>query len=454
MIESITIPLSDYNAMKSELTELRLLVVKLHQEIELLKNGKKSNTSSTPTSHDLSKKNKKNNSRTQSNCKVGGQKGHDGFTLKMTETPDQIIEYIPTYCNTCGEILDTNNAKFETKKQEIILPLIVPQYVEHKSFSCICDKCKHKTISKLPSHLRGNIQYGANIVALVAYLSNRQYVAYERVSEFMKDVLNLHISIGTIRNMLCNITQNAQVVYNKLGSLIEKSNVVGGDETGINVNGKQGWIWVFQTKLITYLAFSMSRGYNSITNLFKDGLPLSIYVTDCWAAQLKVKTKSKQICTAHLLRELSNFIDALKCEWSASLKTLLKEAIKLKKTLTENDYKNNKDVIRIKTELDVLLKIDFNDKHKKVRALIKRLIKNQDFILTFLDFHEVPPDNNASERAIRNAKVKMKVSGQFKTIEGARCFVTIRSIIDTAKKNSQNVYNALCVLAKMNVAAE
>lgn len=440
--------------MKSEISELIMLVKKLQEEIALLKNSRKSNTSSTSSSHDFCRSNIKN-SRIQSDRKVGGQKGHNGSTLKMSEKPDEIITYLPTFCNTCGELLEEKNAKLETRKQEIHIPPIKPVCTEHRSYSCICKKCGVKTISDLPIHLKGNIQYGASVVALVTYLSNRQYVSYERISEFMNDVLKLKISQGTIRNMLYDITKKAMPFYNKLASSIENSRVVGGDETGSKVNGLKAWIWTFQTKLITFLAISMSRGYDTVSYLFENGFPLSVYVTDCWAAQLKVKTKAKQICTAHLLRELSNFIDALKCEWSMSVKKLLKEAIELKKTLEDKDYCNeNKDIIRIKNELDTLLKLDFNEKHKKVRAFIKRLIKNQSSILTFLDYPEVPPDNNASERAIRNVKVKMKVSGQFKTIEGAKCFVVIRSIIDTAKKNSQNIYDTISLLAQMPTPAE
>jgi hypothetical protein len=92
------------------------------------------------------------------------------------------------------------------------------------------------------------------------------------------------------------------------------------------------------------------------------------------------------------------------------------------------------------------------DKHKKIRAFIKRLNKNHNAILTFLYYPKVLPDNNASERAIRNAKVKMKVSNQFKIQEEAHRFAVLRSVIDTAMKNSQNILDALNLLP--NFAAE
>mgnify|MGYP001613017011 FL=1 len=226
--------------------------------------------------------------------------------------------------------------------------------------------------------------------------------------------------------------------------------MAGGDETGIKINGKKGWLWTVQTPLLTFLSAAMSRGFETINRLFKNGFPVSVYVTDCWAAQLKVITKAKQICTAHLLRELSNFMDALKCQWSVKMKQLLKDAIELKAQLQPQEYTApNEKVIHIQKQLDELLQTTLDDKHKKVRTFIKRLNKNHDAILTFLYYPKVPPDNNGSERAIRNAKVKMKVSSQFRSFAGAHRFAVLRSVIDTTIKNSQNVLEALCLLAKM-----
>jgi len=77
------------------------------------------------------------------------------------------------------------------------------------------------------------------------------------------------------------------------------------------------------------------------------------------------------------------------------------------------------------------------------------MLKYKDFILTFLYHPKVPPDNNGSERAIRNVKVKQKVSGQFKSWKGVNNFLILRSITDTALKNKQPVLNALNLIATL-----
>ena len=444
-IETITISLQEYNALKEEIRVLR-------EEILLLKNGRNSKTSSTPPSQDIGRSNRKS-LKEPSTRKTGGQPEHKGTNLKMKETPDKIVEHRPDYCNQCGKPLKSDKAIMISRKQEIVLPPIVPQYIEHQSYACTCEACGFVTTTELPEHLKANVQYGMQVSAWVAYLSVRQYMSYERIAEMMRDCFRLPISEGTIDNMLKNLTDKAKYVYEQIRKGIEQSPVIGGDETGIKINGKKGWLFAFQTPVLTFLAVSLSRGYETITNLFKNGFPISIYITDCWAAQLKVKTMAKQICIAHLLRELNNFIDACKCEWSAKMKQLLKKATELKSQMQENDYVSSNDkVINIQQQLDELLLADITDKRKKIRAFIKRLNKNHDAILTFLYYPKVPPDNNASERAIRNAKVKMKVSNQFKIQEGAHRFAVLRSVIDTANKNSQNILDALNLLH--NFAAE
>jgi transposase len=419
----------------------------LQEEIRLLKNGRNSKTSSTPPSQDISRSNQKS-LREPSSRKSGGQPGHTGSTLMMKEKPDKIIEYRPEYCKQCGEKLASDECILTSRKQEIELPPIIPQYIEHQSYTCTCKKCGFATTSELPEHLKANVQYGSQINAWVAYLSVRQYISYERIAELMRDCFNIPISQGTIDNMLKNITEKAQIVYHIIQKRIEQSPVIGGDETGIKINTKKGWLFTFQTPLLTFLSVSLTRGFETITNLFKNGFPISVYVTDCLSAQLKTPAKLHQICLAHLLRELNNFIDIFNCQWAVQMKQLLQSAIQLKSELQPQDYLSDNEKVKIiSNNLYELLHSDISNEHKKIQAFIKRLNKNHDAILQFLYHPKVPPHNNASEGAIRNAKVKMKVSNQFKAFEGANRFAVLRSVIDTAIKNSQNILGALTNLA-------
>lgn len=445
---TVTIHLSEYNSLKQAVIDLQQLVETLQKEILLLKNGRKSDTSSTPPSQDISRSNQKS-LREPSLRKSGGQPGHKGSSLEMTEKPDVIIKYRADFCNTCGEKLDSETATLTMRKQEIDIPPIVPQYIEHQSYSCMCKKCGHNTVAHLPARLGANIQYGPGVQAMVCYLSVRQYVPYNRVVELMHNVFNIKLSEGTVDNILEGLKEKALPIYEMIRQKVEQAPVVGGDETGIKINKAKGWLFTFQTAALTFLTVSYSRGFQTIQTLFKNGFPMSVYVTDCLPAQLKTIAKAHQICVAHLQRELNNFIEVFNCTWSLEMKQLLQQAIELKRQLQPSDYLHEDErVILLETKLNLLLQTTPENKNKKVQAFFKRLNKNHNAILTFLHHPKVPPDNNASERAIRNAKVKMKVSNQFKVFAGAYRFAVIRSVIDTTIKNSQKVFNALTCLTK------
>ncbi len=422
------------------------IVEALQEEIRLLRNGKNSGTSHTPPSHQIGRSNTKS-LREKTDRKTGGQQGHEGTTLRIKEVPDETINYTPQYCNGCGEDLQHIASTLKESRQEVVIPPIQACYVEHRSHSKVCTGCGKLCTAALPGHLTAPIQYGGSVAAMVSYLSVYQYVPYYRMTVLLKDLFGLPISQGSIDNLLERTTKKALPIYNTIQQKIQQSQVVGSDETGASFGGKKGWFHAWQTTVLTFIAASLNRGYKTIEQYFSDGFPLSIYVSDCWAAQLKVAAFLHQLCTAHLLRELRNFEDALDCKWSMAMKQLLHDAIALKKQLTSQDYLQSPAAVnQIEERLTQLLQADHSTSHKKVQAFSKRLIKNKDSILTFLHHPEVPPDNNGSEQAIRNVKVKAKISGQFRSERGATRFAILRSVIDTTIKNTQNVFEALTLL--------
>ena len=392
--------------------------------------------------------------REKSGKPVGGQKGHEGHTLKMSETPDVIEYLIPNYCNKCGASLEAATMEFVGRRQVIDIPPIVPITTEYRQYSkiCTCGNCQSVSY---PQDAQHPIQYGQNIQSFVIYQNVYQYMPFLRLQDFFKKVMNLSISKGTIENILRRSAAKASGTYENLRQAIEISFFVGSDETGGRVKGKKSWFWVWQTAFITYILAACSRSKQVIEDTFPEGLPESIVCSDRLAAQLSTVSKGTQICLVHLLRDLNYLIEKEKTPWATQFKQLLKDAIELKRQLKE--YKADDEKVKfIEQRADDLLKSTFEElewtkeNQHKTMTFYKGMMKLRQALFPFLYHSEVLPDNNGSERAIRPIKVKMKISGQFKSLQ--KEFAILRSVIDSAIKNGQSPFDA--IRAIVNIPAQ
>ena len=337
----------------------------------------------------------------------------------------------------------TSDVIFVGSRQIIDIPPIKVECTEHRIYSrkCRCGQCVQ---GEFPDHVVNHVSYGQNIQSLIAYWSVRQYIPVKRITEIFEQMMNLKISEGTVINILESFANKCKPSYEMIRQKIENSKCVGSDETGCKVNGKKHWFWIWQTGKLSYLTVSSSRGYETINSEFPNGLSNSILVHDCWSAHFKLKAKNHQLCISHLLRELNYFIELKYIRWPNQFKKLLLDALNLKNSFWEKEYKEKVD--QLKQNAHALIQKYTDISNRKLRAFIKRMIKYERYLFTFLDYWDVPPDNNSSERGIRNLKVKQKVSNQFKSYLGAQNFAIIRSVIDTCLKNNSNVFETLQII--------
>ncbi len=431
-----------------ELLELKAYIKKLETQLNILSVKKDSHNSSMSPSSDIVKKNQ--SLRIKSNKKPGGQNGHKGETLKLSKTPDEVIELIPNYCNHCGLPLDNEKKKLKSKRQVVdIPPPVLPIYTEYRNYKIKCT-CGHCQDSSYPQGVDNYIQYGPNIQSAITYQSVYQYIPYKRLQDFLKQWYSLNLSQGTITNILNKMANKALPLYNAIKGSLEQATSVGSDETGASVNGKKQWMWVWQNSLMTFISLANSRGQKVITKLFPNGFVNAIIGTDRWAAQLNTQAKGHQLCMAHLLRDLVYLIETEKSSFAKQIKELFSHAIKLKKQKLKYS-KDDPIVLQVESKLEALLKKELStEDYKKTETFRKSMVKHRNSIFTFLYYENVEPDNNASERAIRNIKVKQKISGQFKTDKGGDNFAILRTVIDTAIKNKVDVKEILNLIARSN----
>lgn len=432
----------------AQISALLVRVEYLERELAIYKKGKNSGNSSMPPSTDFGKPKRNQSLREKSNKKVGGQPGHEGTTLTFSAMPDEIIIHIPSYCSGCGLDLDEVAGVALAKRQVIDVPMPVPICTEHQTFSKTCS-CGCLNRGEFPENVTRTVQYGSNIETLIAYLSVRQYMPYNRIVEFFGQTMGLNISHGGVVGLLERFATKAVPMYQEIKNRIEQAGTVGTDETGVKVNGKNHWMWVWQNPRLTYILPAPSRGYQTIGQTFPNGLPNAVLVHDRWAAHFRTEAKDHQVCIAHLFRDFNYIQQVHQSDWATAFKDLLKNAIELSKKIDYNPFMQSQARDQLEKSLDELLHRALPLQHKLAIRIQKKLRAIPRYILCFLHHDNVPADNNGSERGIRNLKVKQKISGAFRSFQGASNFALIRSVIDTTIKSGQDVFVALKLIAKL-----
>lgn len=443
----------EIDELNKEIAILRQQNADLNKKLGKLDRPRKtSNNSSVPPS-----KNpigiKHTNSLRKPSCRPnGGQPGHKGVTAQMSEHPDRTVQCAPGVCPCCGKQVDKATLKVGERRQVIDLPKpVFPTVTEYDSMEGVC-ACGCHLKGEFPKEATAPVAYGPNIHATVAYLSTLQNLPFKRLKEAMRTLFNVNMSEGTISNILGRMRRYAAKGYEAIRRDILNTKVVGADETGVRINGELFWMWVFQTAVASYFFVDKGRAHEIIEKHFPEGFLEQILVTDRLSAYFVIETENHQICLAHLLRNLV-YLTLLcpECSWPVEMIELIGEA--MKKWKSEGFSRHLHD--EFKPKLDKLLdeeteiKADPPEKQEAIVSFRKNLAKKKDYILTFLKTEGVPPDNNASERAVRPVKTKLKVSGQFKTEAGAETYANLHSIVQTARKNGQDPFFALQTVAQL-----
>lgn len=431
--------------LREENKALREQLRSLLQQLERSQVKKDSHNSHNPPSQDKSKPLKTKSRRKKSSRKPGGQKGHKGHHLQMVDNPDTVHIVKSDYCAKCGTNLQSVEGEQLSRRQVVELPPVRAIYEEYRQYACQCPRCGHRQIADYPAGVNAPIQYGSSVVAYLTYLSVYQYLPFRRLTHLFYHTFGLSISEGSIQNLLQHASRKARNVYAHIRSRLEEAAYVGGDETGAKVNGQKWWIWVWQNLRNTYLHASDNRGAATIEKCFPEGFPNATIGSDRWAAQLKTAAANHQLCLAHLERDLIFLEESENHDWTTHFRKLLSDAWRLR-ILTEQRkrafQKGEKAVWLLEDRLNRLLSRPIvKDQYPQTAQFQKSMIRYRNYLFPFLYDLQIPPDNNGSERAIRNIKVKQKISGQFKT--GQQDFCVLRSVIDTLIKRNLDVFHYL-----------
>jgi transposase len=434
-----------------EKEELIALVRQLLAENAELKARLNRNSSNSSTPSSANPYSKPQSQRKQSGKKPGGQPGHEGHGLSLPHAPDQIITLEPEKCAGCGANLQGADAHVINTRYKIDFE-VKTVVIAYEQTEVECPHCGAKTVADMPENVTATKQYGEGVDAAAVLLNQYGNVSVDKTTKLLSSLLDMPVSTGTVVNIVSRCAENSTPTLDYIAESLKKAKILHVDETGVRTEGKNYWLHTASNADFTYNTVSEKRGTEGTdaNGVLKDFQGTAVH--DSLRQYFGYDNCLHALCGAHLLRELTAVIENDGFDWALQMKELLEEM----KSAVDR-YKADE-----KMELSRYYLKKFSEKYRdilelgqsecprgderkqtKARNLLERFFAYKPEITRFAADFDVPFDNNQAERDIRNAKVKMKVSGGFRSQDGADSFAKIGSVIGSATKQGKSLLDTI-----------
>lgn len=429
------------------------------RELEGRLNKDSHNSHQPPASDGPAKRSKKRSLRKRSGKKSGGQPGHAGVTRVLVDDPDVVVTHAPSVCSGCGTGLETGVEVKCERRQVIEIPQPQPEVTEHQALHKACPACQTVTAGAFPPEVTQPVQYGPRTLAVAVYLQTYQLLPFERAVEALRDLFGVAPSEGTLASAQARAYVSLEAVEQAISAALQQAEVVHVDETGQRVAGRTAWVHVLSTALLTFYAHHAKRGRKAIDaiGLLGGCIGRRVAERDAWAPYLSL-AGAYALCNAHLLRELIGLHENTGQSWLPKLIRLL---VSMQTAVAEAQAAGQTELPpRQRAGFEAAFTRFLNEgllanpppaptgkrgrpKQTPARNVLVRLVKHRAAVLAFLHDFRVPFDNNQAERDLRMLKVKHKVSGCFRSPQGADYFCRIRGYVSTLRKQGFSVLEGL-----------
>ncbi len=432
-------------------------------ELEAQLNKNSRNSSKPPSSDGLAKPPKPKSLRKKGERKSGGQPGHKGHTLKQVAQPDHVVTLPAAVC-ACGCTAHIALAPVQAyaRRQVFDIPQPKLEVTEYRAEIKHCPNCGKRVRAEFPEGVSAPTQYGARFNALLVYLNQQQLLPAARTVQLMADIFARKVSQGTLFRAVNACHGRLSGFEEWIKDQLRKSEVLHADESGLRTAGSLHWLHVASTERLTFYGVHKNRGRKAMDDF--DILPgfSGTLIHDFWKSYLAYDCLHG-LCNSHHLRELLFLHEEQNQAWAGKM---------IEALLDMHDFTSSRKEIPIiqLTEEEkppwlahyrAIISQGWNEnplppsgpepvpkkrgrvKKTKAQNLLVRLEGHESAVLAFLHDLNVPFTNNLGEQDIRMLKVRMKISGCFRTLDGAKQFARIRGYLSTARKNGLNLLDAM-----------
>jgi len=286
----------------------------------------------------------------------------------------------------------------------------------------------------------------------------QQLLPWGRTCEVLADLLGGDLSEGTLATLIERTATQLSPIEEHITAALRTAKVIHQEETGRSVQKHRAWMHGTSTKHLTHSHVHESRGKKALDAIGILARFTGVSVHDCWAASFRYGCQHA-LCLVHLLRERTFVAEALGLWWAAKRKRLLlamKHATEHARLQGQSCLSPPEVAAFTATFLALLAEGDQvhprvptpagkrgRAKQHPARHLLDRVRTHQDAVLRFLNDLHVPFDTTLAEHDIRMVNVPQKVSGSFRSTEGAVSFCRIRGSLSTLRTQGLQVFSAL-----------
>ena len=374
----------------------------------------------------------------------GRRKGSGNRKKDLIPTEENITPL--DFCPECNEDL-RDQPVFETRSRvvEDIPPPPKPVVSKEITQRKWCPVCR-KVVSSISERALVSSDYGLNMMIRCAYLWVVPAVSYPNISKYLSNFFGMSPSNSGISKMMVRLSKILAPVYQEILMDVKSDVCLWADETGWRIRGKPHWLWAFANKHSAYYWIDKSRGSDVVHRLLGD-IFAGVLITDAWPAYNKIITSARQTCMAHIFRKIRKFIDSFPqyrslLKFYVKLRRILRDAQRLqtnRKSLGEVTFQRRFKLLQDRLS-DILKWKNPNSILKEVIAKVKR---QQDYILTFVKYEDVPSHNNYAEGIIKKGVLKRKVSGGSMSFKGAQAYCILQSIAQTCHLRGLSFFDFL-----------
>lgn len=432
--------------------QLRVRVAELEAQV-----GQDSHNSHWPSSRDKGRRQKKTRSLRQASGKqAGGQAGHAGQTLKLVATPEQVVVHWPVVCTGCGGALagaagEQPVVLAAERRQVFDVPPVQLAATEHRLGCVTCPACGGTTQGAFPAEVSRPVQYGPRVKAFSVYLHQQQLLPLKRLCELLREWWQAPLSPGSVVSWVRQAAAQAAPQVERIKAGLRQAPVVHCDETGHYIGGRRVWLHVAATSALTCYRPHAVRGGQGISALGILPGYQGVAVHDGFASYGRYDCRHA-LCNVHHLRELTAVHEQFHQPWAAEFKTFLcelkAEVEQARSTQATALPPHRRAAIALRYQQLLTAAYAANappptgwptgkrgrPRQPKPLNLAQRLDRHRAQVLAFVADFQVPFDNNLVERDIRMVKVQQKISGCFRSWQGAHAAATLRSYLSTLSK--------------------